>query len=93
VPLLLRGEKGDDSRSNRFEERGNDENQHAPLKDPLHVPVVPITRARFKKIKEVLNGLIPEIWDDSKTGHSTLGPKEDEGVINLIQAIDEADLA
>ena len=45
----------------------NDENQQAPLKDPLHVPVGPITRARFKK--------------------------EDEGVINLIQAIDRADLA
>uniref|UniRef100_A0A2N9I8P5 CCHC-type domain-containing protein n=1 Tax=Fagus sylvatica TaxID=28930 RepID=A0A2N9I8P5_FAGSY len=32
---------GDDSRSNPFEERGNDENQQAPLKDPLHVPVGP----------------------------------------------------
>ena len=26
-------------------------------------------------------------------GHSKLGPKEDEGIINLIQAIDRADLA
>uniref|UniRef100_A0A2N9HCS9 Retrotransposon gag domain-containing protein n=1 Tax=Fagus sylvatica TaxID=28930 RepID=A0A2N9HCS9_FAGSY len=49
---------GDDSRSNPFKERGNDENQQAPLKDPLHVPVEPITRARSKKIKEALNGLI-----------------------------------
>ena len=65
-----------------------EENQQAPLKDPLDVPVGPITRARFKKIKEVLNGLIQEIWTNSKTGHSKLGPKEDEGVINLIQAID-----
>uniref|UniRef100_A0A2N9EIL3 Reverse transcriptase domain-containing protein n=1 Tax=Fagus sylvatica TaxID=28930 RepID=A0A2N9EIL3_FAGSY len=40
---------GDDSRSNPFEERGNDENQQAPLKDPLHVPVGPITRARFQE--------------------------------------------
>uniref|UniRef100_A0A2N9G165 Integrase catalytic domain-containing protein n=1 Tax=Fagus sylvatica TaxID=28930 RepID=A0A2N9G165_FAGSY len=48
---------GDDSRSNPFEERGNDENQQALLKDPLHVPVGPITRARSKKIKEALNGL------------------------------------
>ena len=60
-----------------------DENQQAPLKDPLHVPVGPITKARSKKIKETLNGLIQEIWVDSK-----LGPKEDEGVINLIQAIE-----
>uniref|UniRef100_A0A2N9HBD3 RNA-directed DNA polymerase n=3 Tax=Fagus sylvatica TaxID=28930 RepID=A0A2N9HBD3_FAGSY len=84
---------GDDSRSNPFEERGNDENQQALLKDPLHVPVGPITRARSKKIKEALNGLIQDIWADSPTGHSKLGPKEDEGVINLIQATDGAEHA
>ena len=78
---------GDDSRTNPFEERGNDENQQA-FKDPLHVPIGPITRARSKKIKEALNGLIQEIWAGSKVGHSKLGPKEDEGVINLIQAIE-----
>jgi hypothetical protein len=32
--------------------RLTDENQRAPLKDPLHVPVWPITRARSKKIQE-----------------------------------------
>ena len=63
-----------------------DENQQA-FKDPLHVLVGPITRARSKKIKEALNGLIQEIWADSNVGHLKLGPKEDEGVINLIQAI------
>ena len=52
-----------------------DENQQA-LKDPLHVPVRPITRTRSKKMKEVLNGLIQEIWADSNTRHSKLGPKE-----------------
>jgi hypothetical protein len=46
----------------------------------LHVPVGPITR-------------IQEIWGDFKMGHSKLGSKENEGVINLIQAIDGADLA
>jgi hypothetical protein len=59
----------------------------------LHVPVGPITRARSKKIKEALNGLIQDIWADSPTGHSKLGPKEDEGVINLIQATDGAEHA
>ena len=54
----------------------------------MHVPVGPITKARSKKIKEVLNGLIQEIWADSNTGHSKLGLMEDEGVINLIQAIE-----
>ncbi|KAG6670623.1 hypothetical protein I3843_Q050700 [Carya illinoinensis] len=51
----------------------------APLKDLLHVPVGPIMRARSKKIKEALIGLIQESWADSKTEHSKLGPKEDEG--------------
>ena len=78
---------GDDSRMNPFEERGNDENQHT-FRDPLHVPVGPITRARSKKIKEALNGPIQEILADSNAGHSKLGPKEDEGVINLIEAIE-----
>ena len=39
---------GDDSRTNLFEKRGNDENQQA-FKDPLHVPVRPIFKARSKK--------------------------------------------
>ena len=64
----------------------SNENQQA-FKDPLHVLVEPITKARFKKMKEALNGLIQEIWANSNAGHSKLGSKKDEGVINLIQAI------
>ena len=78
---------------NPFEERGNDENQQSSLKDPLHVLVGPITRARSMTIKEALSRLTQEIWVGSKTGHSNLGPKEDEGIINLIQVINGADLA
>ena len=59
----------------------------------MYVSVGPITRARSKKIKEALNGLIQDIWADSTTGHSKVSPKEDESVINLIQATDEADHA
>jgi hypothetical protein len=70
-----------------------DENQHVPLKDPLHDPVGSITKARSNKIKKALNGLIQEICGHSKMGHSKLCSKEDEGIINLIQAIDGADLA
>jgi hypothetical protein len=70
-----------------------DENQQAPLKDPLQVSVGPITRARSKKIKKALNELIQKIWADFKTGHSKLGRKKDEGVINLIQATAGADFA
>ena len=64
-----------------------DEN-HKAFKDPLHVSVGSITKVRSKKIKETFNGLIQEIWADFNAGHSKLGPKEDEGVINLIQAIE-----
>ena len=53
----------------------------------MHVLVGLITKARYKKIKEALNGLIQEIWANSNARHSKLGPKEDECVINLIQAI------
>ena len=67
--------------------KGCDENQQA-FKDPLHVLVGPITKTRSKKIKEALNGLIQEIWVNSNARHSKLGPKKDEGVINLIQAIE-----
>ena len=73
---------GDGSRK-----KGGDEN-HKAFKDPLHVPVGPITKARSKKIKEALNGPIQEIWANSNAGHSKLSPKEEEGVINLIQAIE-----
>jgi len=40
---------GDDSRSNPFEEQGDDAIQ--PSKDPLEVPVGPVTRLRAKKFK------------------------------------------
>jgi len=56
---------GDDSRSNPFEERRDDEDQpntkcnHA--NDPLEMPIGPITRARAKKLKEALNGLVQNI--------------------------------
>jgi hypothetical protein len=50
---------GEDSRSNPFEERGNDGNQSGPsLKDPLQVPDGPITRSRANKIKEAMQGLV-----------------------------------
>ena len=56
----------------------SNQNQQA-FKDPLYIPIGPITKARSKMIKEALYGLIQEIWTDSK---------EDEGVTNLIQAIE-----
>ena len=71
-----------------FMHQGLCDEHHKAFKDPLHVLIGPITKARSKKIKEALNGLIQEIWADSNTGRSKLGPKEYGGVINLIQAIE-----
>ena len=54
-------------RTNPFQEEGNDgdvESSNAwKVADPIQVPVGPITRARAKKFKEALNGLIHEIWN------------------------------
>jgi hypothetical protein len=45
-------------RSNSFEERGDDAIQ--PSKDPLEVPVDPVTRLRAKKFKEAFNGFLQD---------------------------------
>ena len=82
---------GDDLRTNPFQEGGNDENKGAAPRDPLHVPVGPITRARAKRFKEALNGLIQDTWADSELLKSKMGPHEDQGLINVIMAIDWAE--
>jgi len=48
---------GDDSRSNPFDERGNDAIQIIP-NDTLEILVGSITRARAKKLKDIFNGFI-----------------------------------
>ena len=68
---------GSDSRSNLFEERGND--TAAQVTDPLELPRGPITRARAKKFKEALLNLIKtnylKDFEDYEmkegTGHTT----------------------
>ena len=57
----------------------------------MHTPVGPITRARTKRFKEALNGLVQEIWADVKVANSKMGPKEDQCLINLIKVIDGPD--
>ncbi|KAH9744059.1 hypothetical protein KPL70_003529 [Citrus sinensis] len=57
---------GDDLRTNPLQDEGNDEIMDKTItstwdeaySDPIQVPVRPVTRARAKKFKEVLNGLI-----------------------------------
>ncbi|XP_044463506.1 uncharacterized protein LOC123194381 [Mangifera indica] len=59
-----------DSKTNPFEERGNDEDQGVDQgqqnkysQDPLQGIGGPMTRARTNKMKEVLQGLIMEMHD------------------------------
>ncbi|GKV11630.1 hypothetical protein SLEP1_g22872 [Rubroshorea leprosula] len=53
---LHKGVLSDNLRTNPFEERGNDGNQDDPtcttLRDPLHIPGGPVTRARARKMRE-----------------------------------------
>ena len=68
-----------------------DENKGAAPRDPLHVPVGPITRARAKRFKEALNGLIQDTWADSEVLKTKMSPHEDQVLINVIKAIDWAE--
>ena len=63
---------GEDSRSNPFEERGNDESfggsiGEVTVHNPLNVQDGAITRSRAKKIKEAMDGLVQSTW--AKFGH------------------------
>ena len=91
---------GEYSRSNPFEERGNDESfcgsiSEATVHDPLNVPDGPITRLRAKKIKVAMAGLVQSTWVKfghlvNKTSTFKMGfNKEGVTLINLIQATEE----
>ena len=54
----------------------------------MHVLVGPIIRARAKRFKEELNGLIQDTWADSELLNSKMSPHEDQCLINVIKAID-----
>ena len=54
-----------DLRTNPFQEEGNDEDMastRAWNMDPIQVPIGPVTRARTKRFKNALSGLIQDIW-------------------------------
>ena len=45
-----------------FQGARSDGDQGTASKDLVQVPIGPVTRARAKKFKDVLNGLIQELW-------------------------------
>ena len=83
---------GDDLRTNPFQEEGNDGDMESSnawkVADPIQVPVGPTTRARAKKFKEALNGLIREIWNQVNLCKPIdQGPRQPQRCINLIQIL------
>ena len=68
-----------DSRSNPFEERGDDAIQ--PLNDPLEVTVGPVTRLKAKKFKEAFNGLLKDTW--AKVDFKRICNNKEQALINL----------
>jgi hypothetical protein len=75
-----------DSRANPFEERGNDGDQQAhDGHGELHVPIGPITRARAKKIKEAMLGLVRDVFEQEPKSTITLGLKGDQKWLNVVQ--------
>ena len=71
-----------------------DGNQGALSKDPVQVPIGPVTRARAKKFKELLNGLIQEAWAQANQSYSwrTIehDPSEQHRIINMIHVLEES---
>ncbi|GKV10849.1 hypothetical protein SLEP1_g22159 [Rubroshorea leprosula] len=80
---------GDDLRTNPFEERGNDGNQDDSIsntsRDPLHIPRGPVTRARARKMREALNGLIEQIWVDNNMQQVNQSLDDYQGMIYSIR--------
>ena len=82
----------DDLRTNHFQEEGNDEDMvstRAWNADPVQVPIGPVTRARAKRFKESLNGLIQHIW----AKNHLCGPNDNstcdlQGGVSMIQAVE-----
>ncbi|CAN8271749.1 unnamed protein product [Cochlearia groenlandica] len=69
---------------------GNDEDIQSSKddqEDPLQVPAGPMTRARAKKIKETLNGLIQELLDQENI-HKSIGYDihQVQPLLSMIQA-------
>ena len=58
------------------------------VKDPLSFSSGPITRLRAKRFKEALNGLVQEIWADSR--NPKMGSNNNQGLVHVIKAIEEA---
>uniref|UniRef100_A0A2N9FHC0 Uncharacterized protein n=1 Tax=Fagus sylvatica TaxID=28930 RepID=A0A2N9FHC0_FAGSY len=58
-------------------------------KDLVQVPIGPVTRARAKKFKDVLNGLIQELWAQANSWRPIEhDPRGQQRIVTLIQVLE-----
>jgi hypothetical protein len=80
---------GDDLRANPFQEEGNDGDQGTASKDLVQVPIGPVTRAQARKFKDVLNGLIQELWAQANSWRPIEhDPRGQQRIVTLIQVLE-----
>jgi hypothetical protein len=66
-----------------------DGDQRTALKDLVQVPIGPVTRARAKKFKDVLNGLIQELWAQANSWRPIEhDPRGQQRIVTLIQVLE-----
>ena len=64
-----------------------DANQSTTPKEPIQVPIGPITRARAKKFKEALHGLIQHVCEETNKWRPAMSHNQAQGsLITLIKA-------
>jgi hypothetical protein len=67
----------------------SDGDQGTTSKDLVQVPIGPVTRARAKKFKDVLNGLIQELWAQANSWRpSEHDPRGQQRIVTLIQVLE-----
>jgi hypothetical protein len=80
---------GGDLRANPFQEEGNDGDKGTTSKDLIQVPIGLVTRARAKKFKDVLNGLIQELWAQANSWRPIEhDPQRQQRIVTLIQVLE-----
>jgi hypothetical protein len=66
-----------------------DGDQGTTSKDLIQVPIGPVTRERAKKFKDVLNGLIQELWAQANSLRPIEhDPQGQQRIITLIQVLE-----
>jgi hypothetical protein len=67
----------------------SDGDQGTASKDLVQVPIGPVTRARAKKFKNVLNGLIQELWAQANSWRPIEhDPRGQQRIVTLIQVLE-----